>query len=109
VDDHCSAIETIYKKGRAGESYNIGAANEIKNKDIAVKICGFLDEIFPSISGRPYKEQIIFTRDRPGHDKRYAVNFDKLTNELGWRPARDFDASLKDTVLFYLSKYKNPR
>lgn len=107
VQDHCRAIELVYKQGAAGENYNIGAGNEIENRDLALKICDYLDEVFPAISGKPHRSQIIYTTDRPGHDKRYSVDYDKIKKELGWQPEADFDESLKSTVLFYLSKYKN--
>jgi dTDP-glucose 4,6-dehydratase len=107
VEDHCRAIELVFKKGRAGESYNIGGRHELQNHELAIKICALLDEIHPGISGRPYAEQIVFTADRPGHDRRYGVNCSKIKKELGWAPARRFDAALKETVEFYLAKYKN--
>lgn len=107
VDDHCIAIDAIFREGKAGGRYNIGAGNEFNNYDIALKICTLLDEIFPNISGKPYREQIIFTADRPGHDKRYSVNYGKLQKELGWSASVSFEKGLRDSVLFYLSKYKN--
>ncbi|MDR0953498.1 MAG: GDP-mannose 4,6-dehydratase, partial [Elusimicrobiota bacterium] len=99
----------VFHKGKAGESYNLASGVEIKNYDLAIKICAMLDEIFPNISARPYSEQIAFTAVRPGHDKHYSVNFAKAKKELKWKPVSAFDKALKDTVLYYISKYKNPR
>ena len=86
VDDHCSAIKTIYENGLVGETYNIGGNNEIKNIDIVNTICSILDELKPLENGKSYSDQIKFVKDRPGHDFRYAINAEKIQKELNWFP-----------------------
>ena len=96
VDDHCIAIDLVFHEGRSGEIYNVGGDNELNNLDLAKKICGILDELKPKET--KYEEQIMFVEDRLGHDFRYAVDFSKLQNELGWNPTKAFDEKLKETV-----------
>ena len=102
VDDHCSAIKTIYNKGKIGETYNIGGNNEIKNIDIVNTICIILDELKPSKNGKSYSDQIKFVKDRPGHDFRYAINTEKIQKELNWFPIESFKTGIKKTIEWYL-------
>ncbi|MAD97798.1 MAG: dTDP-glucose 4,6-dehydratase [Flavobacteriaceae bacterium] len=103
VKDHCKALETVYKKGKLGETYIIGGNNELNNIDLAIQICNVLDEVNPT--EKSYRSQISFVKDRPGHDFRYAVSINKISNELGWTPSEDFSRCLKETVQWYLKKY----
>ncbi len=102
VTDHCEAINTIIKKGRIGETYNIGGHNEIKNIDIVHIICEILDEMEPSKQVKSYKELITFVQDRPGHDMRYAIDASKIENELGWVPKETFPSGIRKTIAWYL-------
>jgi len=102
VGDHCSAICEVLNKGRLGETYNIGGWNEKTNLDVVKKICSILDELRPRNDGKPYAEQITFIKDRPGHDRRYAIDASKIEKELGWRPAETFDTGIRKTVQWYL-------
>ena len=101
VEDHCIALETIFSKGKVGETYNIGGSNEIKNIDIVKTICDIMDEIKPSKNGS-YRNLITFVDDRPGHDKRYAVDSSKLQNTLKWEPKESFQSGIKKTIEWYL-------
>lgn len=102
VGDHCNAIECVLEKGRVGEVYNVGGCNEIKNIDIVHRLCDMLDALKPAASGRSYREQITWVADRPGHDRRYAVDTSKIERELGWKPAETFDSGIAQTVKWYL-------
>ncbi|MFW5627726.1 MAG: dTDP-glucose 4,6-dehydratase [Candidatus Cloacimonadaceae bacterium] len=102
VTDHCEAINTIIKKGRIGETYNIGGHNEIKNIDIVHIICEILDEMELSKQVKSYKELITFVQDRPGHDMRYAIDASKIENELGWVPKETFPTGIRKTIAWYL-------
>ncbi len=102
VGDHCSAIREVLAKGSLGETYNIGGWNEKANIDVVKTICSILDELKPRADGKPYAEQITFVADRPGHDRRYAIDASKVGRELGWRPAETFDSGIKKTVQWYL-------
>ena len=102
VDDHCSAIKTIYENGVVGETYNIGGNNEIKNIDIVNTICSILDELKPLENGKSYSDQIKFVKDRPGHDFRYAINAEKIQKELNWFPIESFETGIKKTIEWYL-------
>lgn len=102
VDDHCRAILSVLAKGRLGETYNIGGNSERTNIDIVRTLCRFLDELCPRKDGRPYEEQIAFVPDRPGHDRRYAIDADKVKRELGWQPQETFESGIRKTVLWYL-------
>jgi len=102
VGDHCSAIREVLAKGKLGETYNIGGWNEKANIDVVKTICQILDELKPRADGKPYAEQITFVKDRPGHDRRYAIDASKIKRELGWRPAETFDSGIKKTVQWYL-------
>jgi dTDP-glucose 4,6-dehydratase len=102
VGDHCSAIREVLAKGKLGETYNIGGWNEKANIEVVKTICQILDELKPRSDKKSYTEQITFVKDRPGHDRRYAIDASKLKRELGWRPAETFDTGIKKTVQWYL-------
>jgi len=105
VSDHCSGIWTAFNKGKSGETYNIGGLNERTNIYIAEKICGLLDAMLPREDGKSYKDQISFVKDRPGHDRRYAIDATKITTELGWKADENFESGIEKTVKYYISKY----
>ena len=107
VRDHCSALETAFLKGKAGETYNIGGNNEWKNLDLVYKICDILNEEVGKGPEADYKNLISFVTDRPGHDFRYAIDASKIKNELGWEPSPDFDGMLRETILWYVNKYNS--
>ena len=102
VGDHCSAIRAVLAKGTLGETYNIGGWNEKANIDVVKTICQILDELKPRADKKSYAEQITFVKDRPGHDRRYAIDARKIERELGWRPAETFDTGIKKTIQWYL-------
>lgn len=102
VEDHARALYTVVTKGVPGETYNIGGHNEKRNIDVVRKICALLDELRPRSDGRSYAGQIVFVKDRPGHDMRYAVDAGKISRELGWSPMETFDSGIRKTVLWYL-------
>lgn len=102
VEDHCNAISVILDKGRVGETYNVGGRNEKTNLQVVNTLCGILDELKPKSNGKSYKEQITFIKDRPGHDRRYAINAAKLERELGWVPQKTFETGLRTTVEWFL-------
>ena len=103
VQDHCSAIRRVMDAGRPGETYNIGGCNEKPNLEIVHTLCTLLDELRPRADGRPYREQITYVADRPGHDRRYAIDAGKIERELGWRPAETFATGIRKTVEWYLA------
>ncbi|MFT3961387.1 dTDP-glucose 4,6-dehydratase [Propionivibrio sp.] len=102
VSDHCAAIRRVLDAGRPGETYNIGGWNEKPNLDIVRAIVGLLDELRPRSDGKSYGGQIAYVADRPGHDRRYAIDAGKIERELGWRPAETFTSGIRKTVLWYL-------
>ena len=102
VTDHCSAIRRVLEAGRAGEVYNIGGWNEKPNLDVVHTLCAILDQLSPRADGKPYKEQITYVKDRPGHDRRYAIDASKIERELGWKPAETFETGIRKTVQWYL-------
>lgn len=102
VGDHCSAIRRVLAAGRVGETYNIGGCNEMKNVDIVHILCDMLDKAKPLSSGCSYREQIVYVKDRPGHDRRYAIDAHKIESELGWKPAETFASGIEKTVRWYL-------
>ena len=102
VRDHCDAINTIIRKGRLGETYNVGGNNEMTNIEIVNTICSLLDEMTPSDRLGSYKELITYVQDRPGHDLRYAIDASKIQNELGWSPRETFATGIRKTVAWYL-------
>jgi dTDP-glucose 4,6-dehydratase len=102
VGDHCAAIREVLAKGKLGETYNIGGWNEKANIEVVKTICQILDELKPRADKKSYAEQITFVKDRPGHDRRYAIDASKLNRELGWKPKETFDSGIKKTVQWYL-------
>ena len=102
VKDHCSAIRTVLAQGRLGETYNVGGWNEKANLDVVHTICAILDTLRPKADGTGYAEQITYVQDRPGHDRRYAIDARKLERELGWKPAETFESGIRKTVEWYL-------
>ncbi len=104
VGDHCAALRCVLDKGAAGETYNIGGCNEMTNIDVVHILCDILDKLKP-LAGRSYRAQIVFVKDRPGHDRRYAIDARKIERELGWKPAETFATGIEKTVRWYL---KNP-
>ena len=103
VKDHCSAIRRVLEAGRLGETYNVGGWNEKPNIDIVKTVCALLDALRPKADGSSYSTQISYVTDRPGHDRRYAIDARKLERELGWKPAETFDTGIKKTVEWYLA------
>ncbi|QMJ04088.1 MULTISPECIES: dTDP-glucose 4,6-dehydratase [Citrobacter] len=101
VEDHARALYTVVTQGIVGETYNIGGHNEKKNLDVVHTICDLLDEIVPKATS--YREQITYVTDRPGHDRRYAIDADKISRELGWKPQETFASGIRKTVEWYLS------
>lgn len=101
VGDHCQAIDLIFHQGRAGETYNVGGKNEHNNLELVHTICTLLDEMHPRANGHSYRELITYVTDRPGHDLRYAIDPTKIAHELGWQPATNFNAGLKQTIEWY--------
>ena len=102
VTDHCSAIRRVLEAGLVGEVYNIGGWNEKPNLDIVHTVCALLDELNPRADGKPYQEQITYVTDRPGHDRRYAIDARKIEQQLGWKPAETFETGIRKTVQWYL-------
>lgn len=102
VKDHCSAIRRVLTAGRVGETYNVGGWNEKPNIEIVGAICKLLDELRPREDGKSYREQIAYVKDRPGHDRRYAIDARKLERELGWKPTETFETGIRKTVQWYL-------
>uniref|UniRef100_UPI0033412F0E dTDP-glucose 4,6-dehydratase n=1 Tax=Castellaniella defragrans TaxID=75697 RepID=UPI0033412F0E len=102
VEDHCSAIRRVLQAGETGEVYNVGGWNEKTNLEIVHTVCTLLDELRPRLDRKSYQEQIAFVRDRPGHDRRYAIDARKLERELGWKPAETFETGIRKTVQWYL-------
>ena len=101
VGDHCAAVRAVLAKGKTGETYNIGGWNEMPNLEIVKAICGLLDESRPSAAG-PYARLLTFVKDRPGHDRRYAIDARKIEREISWRPAETFATGIRKTVRWYL-------
>ena len=102
VGDHCSAIRTVLANGRVGETYNIGGNSERANIDVVTTICDLVDEMRPRAAGGSRRDLITYVKDRPGHDRRYAIDATKISNELGWEPAEQFETGLRKTVRWYL-------
>ncbi len=102
VKDHCSAICRVLEAGKLGETYNVGGWNEKSNLEVVNTICSILDELRPKSDGSSHASQITYVKDRPGHDRRYAIDATKLERELGWKPAETFDTGIRKTVQWYL-------
>ncbi|OWY28099.1 dTDP-glucose 4,6-dehydratase [Herbaspirillum robiniae] len=102
VKDHCSAIREVLARGTPGETYNVGGWNEKANLDVVHTLCDILDELAPKADGS-YRDQISFVKDRPGHDRRYAIDARKIERELGWKPAETFESGIRKTVAWYLA------
>ncbi len=102
VRDHCSAIRRVLQAGTVGETYNVGGWNEKPNVEIVDTVCALLDELRPKADGTSYRTQITYVKDRPGHDRRYAIDARKLERELGWKPAETFETGIRKTVQWYL-------
>lgn len=106
VEDHCRALHTVMTNGTPGETYNVGGNCERQNIQIVKTICTILDELRPKADGVPYANQITFVKDRPGHDRRYAIDAGKIRHELGWQPQETFESGIKRTVQWYLDNPK---
>ena len=104
VEDHCRGIRTVLEKGITGETYNIGGRQEMANIDVVKTICSILDELAPAEN--PYESLITYVKDRPGHDRRYAMNIDKIERELGWTPQETFTSGIRKTIQWYLDNQK---
>ena len=106
VGDHCAGIRCVLERGQVGETYNIGGWNEMANLDIVHTVCDLLDQSRPRSDGKSYREQIKFVTDRPGHDRRYAIDASKIERELGWKPAETFQTGIRKTIQWYLDNGK---
>jgi len=103
VSDHCRALETVIKKGKPGETYNIGGNNEVKNLDLVYLLCDLMDELATDLPVQPAKTLITFVKDRAGHDRRYAIDATKIRSELGWEPQETVESGLRKTIQWYLA------
>lgn len=101
VEDHARALYKVVTEGKVGETYNIGGHNEKKNLDVVLTICGLLDELVPK--EQPYSEQITYVTDRPGHDRRYAIDAEKINRDLSWKPTETFESGIRKTINWYLN------
>ena len=103
VGNHCQALETVLQKGKAGETYNIGGNNEVKNLDLVTLLCQLMDELAPDLPIKPASQLITFVKDRAGHDRRYAIDATKIRTELGWTPQETVEQGLRKTIQWYLA------
>jgi dTDP-glucose 4,6-dehydratase len=102
VEDHCAAIQLVLEQGRPGETYNVGGRTEMRNIDVVRMICTLLDELHPNSPVTPHEKLITYVKDRPGHDRRYAIDCSKIERELGWKPVETFESGIRKTVQWYL-------
>lgn len=102
VDDHVRALQAVFERGQVGHTYNIGGDNEKQNLEVVMIVCAILDRVLPRADGRSYADQITYVADRPGHDKRYAIDASRITRELGWQPLETFETGIEKTVTWYL-------
>ncbi|NEO83741.1 MAG: NAD-dependent epimerase/dehydratase family protein, partial [Spirulina sp. SIO3F2] len=102
VQDHCQALDTVIHRGKPGQTYNIGGNNEVRNLNLVNLLCKLMDELAPNLPVRPSRDLITFVSDRPGHDRRYAINANKLMIQFGWRPQTDIETGLRQTVQWYI-------
>jgi dTDP-glucose 4,6-dehydratase len=105
VEDHCRAIARVLEAGKVGETYNIGGWNEKTNLEVVHTLCAVLDELQPRADGKRYAEQITYVKDRPGHDRRYAIDARKIERDLGWKPKETFETGIRKTVQWYLANH----
>ena len=103
VEDHCRAIARVLAAGKVGETYNIGGWNEKPNLEVVRTLCAVLDELQPRADGKRYEAQITYVKDRPGHDRRYAIDARKIERDLGWKPQETFETGIRKTVQWYLA------
>jgi dTDP-glucose 4,6-dehydratase len=103
VEDHCRALRTVLERGRVGETYNVGGGNQRSNLEVVTTVCALLDELVPKSTFRPHLQLVKYVADRPGHDRRYAIDARKLEGELGWRAQESFETGLRKTVEWYLA------
>lgn len=103
VEDHVRALQAVFERGQVGRTYNVGGHNERQNIEVVKTLCAILDELRPRADGKPYAEQMTEVADRPGHDKRYAIDASRVGNELGWTPAETFETGIRKTVEWYLA------
>lgn len=103
VEDHCQALDVVIQRGQPGETYNVGGNNEVKNLELVEMLCDLMDELAPDLPIKPSRQLITFVKDRPGHDRRYAINATKIRTELGWEPQVTVSEGLQKTVQWYLS------
>ncbi len=103
VEDHCRAVTAVLEKGKVGETYNIGGCNQRSNREVVHTLCALLDELVPDSLHRPHAQLITSVTDRPGHDRRYAVDASKIAREIGWQPVESFETGLRKTVQWYLA------
>jgi len=106
VEDHCRAVREVLKRGRVGETYNIGGNAEKNNLDVVNEICRILDDLRPNAPVTGHRSLVTFVKDRPGHDRRYAIDARKIQSELGWQPRERFESGLRKTVQWYLENLK---
>ena len=103
VEDHVRALHAVFERGAVGRTYNVGGHNEMQNIEVVRTVCAILDRLHPRDDGQPYAAQIISVADRPGHDKRYAIDAARIGAELGWRPQETFESGIEKTVAWYLA------
>ena len=102
VEDHVRALHAVFEEGEPGRTYNVGGNNEKQNLEVVNTVCTILDRLCPRADGQPYATQITYVADRPGHDKRYAIDATRIKDELGWEPAETFETGIEKTVAWYL-------